>query len=328
MQQFLASHDDILSAEKTLEKSSFGERRESKKKKLIHELDMPQDLRVESENRGGLTEEVTVETLDPSHILLSLMASKNVKPLHNSDHLRRAISILDRIPSVQTTKVGLLYVGDGQTEIVNILSNQTGSADYYKFLKNLGQVVKLSELSEIGLFTGGLDPSDGVYTLLYKDHVEQIMFHVATLMPNSEEDPNCYNKLRHIGNDHVVVVWKEGESAFSENTISGQFNVSFAFHKTISSYFFPKSINIIITPLTGEWFSLTLQTKHNIPTFLESPQLVSGFSTLISLVIQLIEISHVRSLMHFQRGKTMQIVSTNILERFREIRKLEKLIDE
>jgi hypothetical protein len=35
------------------------------------------------------------------------------------------------------------------------------------------------------------------------------MFHVATMMPCSETDPNMTNKQRHIGNDFVVIVWAD-----------------------------------------------------------------------------------------------------------------------
>lgn len=34
-----------------------------------------------------------------------------------------------------------------------------------------------------------------------------VIFHVATLMPNKESDPNCNAKKLHIGNDYVTVVY-------------------------------------------------------------------------------------------------------------------------
>ncbi len=38
----------------------------------------------------------------------------------------------------------------------------------------------------------------------------QVVFHVATLMPTTVQDPKCNNKKLHIGNDHVVIVFKDG----------------------------------------------------------------------------------------------------------------------
>ena len=35
----------------------------------------------------------------------------------------------------------------------------------------------------------------------------QVIFHVATLMPNRENDPRCDKKKRHIGNDFVAIVY-------------------------------------------------------------------------------------------------------------------------
>ena len=35
----------------------------------------------------------------------------------------------------------------------------------------------------------------------------QVIFHVATLMPNKENDPRCDKKKRHIGNDYVSIIY-------------------------------------------------------------------------------------------------------------------------
>ena len=36
-----------------------------------------------------------------------------------------------------------------------------------------------------------------------------VIFHIATLMPNKESDPNCNSKKRHIGNDYVTIVYND-----------------------------------------------------------------------------------------------------------------------
>ena len=40
-----------------------------------------------------------------------------------------------------------------------------------------------------------------------KSDVFQVIFHVATLMPNKENDPRCDKKKRHIGNDYVSIIY-------------------------------------------------------------------------------------------------------------------------
>jgi tuberous sclerosis protein 2 len=48
-----------------------------------------------------------------------------------------------------------------------------------------------------------------------QDDISHVMFHVATMMPSDEADPNFNNKRRHIGNDFVVILWTENESIAS-----------------------------------------------------------------------------------------------------------------
>ena len=51
-------------------------------------------------------------------------------------------------------------------------------------------------------FVGGLhaEDGDGDYAYMWEDDVMQVIFHVATLMPNHPEtDPKCNKKKRHIG---------------------------------------------------------------------------------------------------------------------------------
>ena len=46
-----------------------------------------------------------------------------------------------------------------------------------------------------------------------------VMFHIATLMPNKENDPNCHSKKLHIGNDFVTIVYNESKTAYKMGTI-------------------------------------------------------------------------------------------------------------
>ena len=46
-----------------------------------------------------------------------------------------------------------------------------------------------------------------------------VIFHVATLMPNKESDPNCNAKKLHIGNDYVTIVYNESGADYKIGTI-------------------------------------------------------------------------------------------------------------
>lgn len=51
------------------------------------------------------------------------------------------------------------------------------------------------------------------------------MFHVPTMMPTDENDPQQLVKKRHIGNDHVKIVWSEHTRDYYAETIHSQFNL-------------------------------------------------------------------------------------------------------
>ncbi|PIO71560.1 Rap/ran-GAP protein [Teladorsagia circumcincta] len=71
---------------------------------------------------------------------------------------------------------------------------------------------------------GGLLPGKhGNYTYEYQDELSKITFLVATLMPNSENDPNCNMKKKLIGNNFVSVVFNESGAPFKLGSVCGQF---------------------------------------------------------------------------------------------------------
>jgi hypothetical protein len=50
------------------------------------------------------------------------------------------------------------------------------------------------------------------------------MLHVAPLLPTDPADAQQVLKKKHIGNDHVHIVWCEGDGDYSVSTITSQFN--------------------------------------------------------------------------------------------------------
>lgn len=133
----------------------------------------------------------------------------------------KAISLLDLIPPFETHRIGVLYVGRGQcNNETDILKNRYGSLRYTEFLRNLGTLIALKDAKTNNLFVNmETNGSDGKFTYIWQDDIVQVTFHVATLMPNKEQDPHCHEKKKHIGNDFVTIVYNESGEEYNLNTI-------------------------------------------------------------------------------------------------------------
>ena len=174
----------------------------------------------------------------PAHILLQMLTSAAPTslsyqpiPLPNDDFVKRALAALDKHPTVDGYKMGVIYVSEGQDDEVPILSNNMGSPDFNDFLAGLGTQVSLEGAT---FNTQGLvNEQDGLYTYAWRDRVSEIVYHVPTLMPTDpEDDPNCVNKKRHIGNDFVNIIFNRSGKTFKFDTFPSQFNY----------------VNVVITP--------------------------------------------------------------------------------
>lgn len=173
--------------------------------------------------------------VDPSFLAIQLSSYPDVSSesppllLPNDAATERMIRAIDLTPVVDFHKLGVLYVGPGQTTEVEILGNQRGSPAYTRFLAGLGDLVTLRGQEDV--YTGGLDRHNdehGKYAYVWSDDISQIVYHTATMMPNRPitEDPNHSNKKALIGNDWVHVVFNEagGGVEYGFGTIKSQFN--------------------------------------------------------------------------------------------------------
>lgn len=124
---------------------------------------------------------------------------------------------------VTNFKFGVLYQQYGQTTEEELFCNNTTSAAFDEFLSLLGQRIQLKDHKG---YRGGLDIQNGhtgdqaVYDV-FKDR--EIMFHVSTLLPYTESDPQQLQRKRHIGNDIVAVVFQEENTPFSPDMIASHF---------------------------------------------------------------------------------------------------------
>ncbi|XP_055680555.1 rap1 GTPase-activating protein 1 isoform X4 [Lutzomyia longipalpis] len=154
-----------------------------------------------------LNEQINVDTLTP---ILCPKASTS-------------IASYDEHVLVSNFKFGVLYQRFGQTAEEELFGNNTSSPAFEEFLDMLGQRIKLKEHKG---YRGGLDIQNGhtgdtaVYEV-FKDR--EIMFHVSTLLPFTEGDPQQLQRKRHIGNDIVAIVFQESNTPFSPDMIASHF---------------------------------------------------------------------------------------------------------
>src|ERR1700731_4501 len=85
--------------------------------------------------------------VDPSFFALQLSAyPHHHRPpssslVTNQSSLSLFLRNLDRMPVIDTHKVGILYVAPGQTEEAEILRNAHGSPSYTRFLEGIGRLI-------------------------------------------------------------------------------------------------------------------------------------------------------------------------------------------
>ncbi|KAF9999457.1 Ral GTPase-activating protein subunit alpha-2 [Entomortierella chlamydospora] len=142
--------------------------------------------------------------------------------LNHSPLLDRDLKNLDKKSGRETFKIAVLYVAEGQEGEQAILHNSKGSAAYNRFVHDLGWEV---ELADHAGYMGGLERngSNGRSAIYYCSSTLEIIFHEVVRMPTDPDDPRQVKKKRHVGNDHVHIVWSEHSRAYDRNTIGGDF---------------------------------------------------------------------------------------------------------
>ncbi|GAM25494.1 hypothetical protein SAMD00019534_086690 [Acytostelium subglobosum LB1] len=127
-------------------------------------------------------------------------------------------------------KFGVLYCRDGQTEENDLYGNNhdDSSRDYNDFLEVLGERVPLKGWTA---YRGGLDVREdltGTHSVFRKWRNYEIMFHVATMIPPKPDDVQQVDRKRHLGNDIVIIIFKEGDAPISPAIFKSNFNHIFA----------------------------------------------------------------------------------------------------
>jgi len=131
---------------------------------------------------------------------------------------------------VTNFKFGVLYVKAGQMVEEDMFGNEHGSPEFDEFM---GTIANKIDLKGFKGFRGGLDVKhdttgkNSYYTKIPwtgNGNEIELMFHVCTELPYVANDLQHLQRKRHIGNDIVVLVYKEGDDPFNPSVLVSHFN--------------------------------------------------------------------------------------------------------
>lgn len=131
------------------------------------------------------------------------------------NNFQREIRHLDTTTCREVHKVAVIYVGKDQQNKQVILSNNSGSDEFNKFVDGLGWSVHIGSPEFFG-YTGGLP--NGQMAPYYSTANTEIIFHVSTLL-----NGDMTQRLKHLGNDEVHVVWTEDSKPYRRDLIATRF---------------------------------------------------------------------------------------------------------
>ncbi|KAG5684107.1 hypothetical protein PVAND_013354 [Polypedilum vanderplanki] len=161
------------------------------------------------------------------------------------------IAAYDEHQLVVNFKFGVLYQKYGQTVEEELFGNNETSAEFEEFLNLLGEKIKLKDHKG---YRGGLDIQNGhtgdvaIYEV-FEDR--EIMFHVSTMLPFTNGDPQQLQRKRHIGNDIVAIVFQEKNTPFSPDMIASHFLHAF----------------IVIQPHSRKSYKISVAARDGVPFF-------------------------------------------------------------
>ncbi|XP_078200438.1 tuberin isoform X7 [Callithrix jacchus] len=275
-------------------------------------------------SRAAASSAEKVPGINPSFVFLQLYHSpffgdESNKPIllpNESQSFERSVQLLDQIPSYDTHKIAVLYVGEGQSNSeLAILSNEHGSYRYTEFLTGLGRLIELKDCQPDKVYLGGLDVcgEDGQFTYCWHDDIMQAIFHIATLMPTKDVDKHRCDKKRHLGNDFVSIVYNDSGEDFKLGTIKGQFNF----------------VHVIITPLDYECNLVSLQCRNDMEGLVDTSVAKIVSDRNLSFVARQMALhANMASQVHHSRSNPTDIYPSKWIARLRHIKRLRQRICE
>jgi len=165
------------------------------------------------------------------------------------------IAEYDEHSLVTTFKFGLIYQKFGQVTEESLFGNRTHSPGMEEFMHLLGQVIPLANHQG---YRGGLDTKHGQtgeYALYETFRGREIIFHVSTLLPYVENDPQQLQRKCHIGNDILAIVFQDTNTPFSPDMIASHFLHAFI-------------VVQVIDPCTSDTkYKVSVTSRDDVPLF-------------------------------------------------------------
>jgi len=185
-------------------------------------------------DRRGYPDRVT-----PSHTFLSMIGSAvpfalSEQPLKlnsNESYVDRAIRALDRKSTVDSHKIAITLLKEGQTEESEYLANVSGTTSFDGLLDTIGTRMSLKPPCAFVPF-GLAYEIDGTETVAWRDRINEMVFEVSTMMPNVEGDPYQARKKSQVGNCLVLIVFNQSNRPWKWQNFKSQATL----------------VNIVITP--------------------------------------------------------------------------------
>ncbi|XP_044253656.1 tuberin [Tribolium madens] len=269
--------------------------------------------------------EILKSGLNPSFVFLQLyhtacFGSTTEVPLYvpSCTVIDRAIGILDRMYPYEVHKIGVLYINEGQVDKeAEILRNTCGCVRYMEFLQNLGTLIRLADVNPRDIYLGGVDQggADGKYMYTHQDDLVMLAFHVATLMPNKDSDPNGNYKKAHVGNDNVVIVYNNSGQEFDISTFRSQVTLAY----------------IIVEPLDYQCNKVEVKVKSDLLKIIGSNEVIVVSDQSVSILVRQLAIHAdlAATVLNSLRSHATDPYASNWLERLRKLKNLkEKVIQE
>ncbi|KAL0270125.1 UNVERIFIED_CONTAM: hypothetical protein PYX00_007629 [Menopon gallinae] len=234
-----------------------------------------------------------------------------IQLLAPSERLLRELRNLDTQRGRETHKVAVIYVAAGQEDKTSILSNKGGSQAYEQFVAGLAWEVELA--SHTG-FSGGLGSGCGDTAPYYATAFTEMLFHVSTRMPSDTEE-SLLQKMRHLGNDEVHVVWSEHNRDYRRSSLPTEFC----------------DVLIVVYPLPDSLYRVTVDTKSEMPVFgpLWNEAIVEGraLAGLVRATAAAASRAKRRTLPHYQTYYQERFTSlSGVIENHKDPRSFEEFI--
>ncbi|KAJ1975993.1 hypothetical protein H4R35_002892 [Dimargaris xerosporica] len=223
--------------------------------------------------------------------------------LDSSKHLMRDLRLLDGMNPRMCIKVAVFYVGNQQVDEASILGNRRGSRAYEGFLQSLGWEIDLATHQG---YRGQLQAngSDGKTAIYFGTPLVEMVFHDVTRMPIDANDHRFVRRKRHVGNDHVHIVWNENNMDYIPGTISGDFG----------------NAQIVINPLNTGMCGVRIYKDDKVPKF---GPLMDGMIITQRAIGTLVRATAIHAHVLIQRSRLPQVVHP-YTQRNREIRDIAK----